>query len=245
MSQDPWKKAYRNSRSQRKADGGKPARRKKAHSVQLGFIFIVALPFIVGIGLVWYAWQHRGSLLPEYQEQIPQPVAERIDIPHRQVDLRLLDDGLGIGLRVFGSQGEVLRTTREWGVEWKLTALGSDRARLDTDGLRITAAGDVIESYELELDTIYNDEKWDPWVADLREANVEQQLNLREVQGDAELPKGKTIIELTGPTSLQYSGNWRHPAYELEFVDGWLEELRAGMAIGTATEGEDVTGQDG
>ena len=77
------------------------------------------------------------------------------------------------------------------------------------------------------------------------EANVEQQLDLREVQGNAELPKGKTIIELTGPTSLQYSGNWRHPAYELEFVDGWLEELRAGMAIGTATAGEDVTGQDG
>ncbi|MCB1216784.1 hypothetical protein KDL44_05290 [bacterium] len=245
MSQDPWKKAYRMNRSaqQRKADGNR--KRSRPHGVHLGFIFIVALPFIVGMGLVWYAWTHRGSLLPEYQEQLPEPLAGRINIPPRQVNLRLLDEGLGIGLCIFGSQGEVLRTTREWGVEWKLTALGSDRVRLETEGLRITAAGDVIEAYELDLDRIYYSADWEPWIADLREANVEQQLNLREVQGDAELPKGRTIIELTGPSSLQYSGNWRHPAYELEFVDGWLRELRAGMAVGPASDADSAAAPEG
>lgn len=245
MSQDPWKKAYRMSKGARKrpSGAGGSSLRSRPAGVPLVLTFLIALPLLVGIGMAWFAYANRGTLLPQYADELPEQVVSRIDIPPRQVDVLQLDEGLGIGLAVFGSQGEVVRSTSEWGLEWKLTTLGSGRVRLETDGLRMQAAGDVIESYELELDRVFGNEAWEPWFEDLRNANVEQQLNLREVQGAEELPKGRTILQLEGPRSVQYSGNWRHPAYELEFRDGWLEVLKAGMAIGTATEGEDIAGE--
>ncbi len=240
MSQDPWKKAYRMSKSAGGAKGkAAPGRLQRQTSIPLVIALLVLLPLAVGVAMFWFAWQNRGTLLPEYADELPQEIVNRIDIPPRQVDVLLIDEGLGIGLAVFGSQGEVLRNTREWGIEWSLTTLGAERFRLETEGLVITAAGDVIEGYVLELDSVYQNALWEPWFADLRRANVEQQLNLREVQGDADLLPGRTILELKGPKRVQYAGNWRQPAYELEFRDGWLEELRAGMAIGPATEAGD------
>ena len=238
MSQDPWKKAYRMSRANRdpRTSPGKPAQRRRETSVPLVLALIVLLPTIVGVGMFWYAWQHRGTLLPEYAAELPAEFVDRIDIPARQVSVDGLDSGLGIGLAIFGSQGEVVRTSSDWGLEWKLTTIGDGRVRLETSGLKISAAGDVIESYELDLAQVFTDPLWENWRAELQLANVEPQLNLREVQGDEELPSGRTILELASPKSLQYSGSWRHPAYELEFRDGWLRLLRGGMAIGSAVD---------
>lgn len=241
MSQDPWKKAYRQSRAARSLSGtpqGRPPRRGRESSIPLILGLIVMLPLLVGGGMFWYAWQNRGTLLPEYADELPAEIVNRIDIPPRRISVSTLDDGLGIGLAIFGSQGEVVRQTSEWGHEWKLTTLGQGHLRLETNGLRLSAAGDVIEGFEMDLPTVFDDPLWQDWLETLNRANVEPQLNLREVQGDPELLPGRTILELASPKSLQYSGSWRHPAYELEFKDGWLHLLRGGMAIGPAATDE-------
>jgi len=239
MSQDPWKKAYRLSRTARSgaaSPSGRPPRGGRESSVPLVLALIVLLPTIVVVGMFWYAWQHRGTLLPEYADELPGEIVNRIDIPLRHVSVDKLDSGMGMGLAIFGSQGEVVRSTSQQGLEWTLTTLGDGHLRLETSGLRIGAADDVIESFELDLATVFADPLWSGWLAGLREANVEPQLNLREVQGDQELTAGRTILELAGSQSLQYGGSWRHPAYELEFQDGWLRKVRAGMAIGSSVD---------
>jgi hypothetical protein len=248
MSQDPWKKAYRQSRAARSLSGapqGRPPRRDRESAAPLVIVLIVLLPLLVVGGMFWYAWQKRGTLLPEYADQLPAEVVNRIDIPARRVSVDMLDEGLGIGLAIFGSQGGVVRRTSEWGHEWKLTTLGQGHLRLETSGLRLSAAGDVIETYEIDLQAVFADPHWKPWLDELRRANLEPQLNLREVQGDAELIPGRTILELASPKSQQYSGNWRHPAYELEFQDGWLRSIRGGMAIGPAAPDESATAPPG
>lgn len=236
---DPWRKAYTLSRARTPADAlpgtrtGKPPPHLRPRRPFWPWLLLILLT--AGGAGGWYLWQQRGVLIPKYAGQLPAPVAKQVEqtpLPRQELDVPLLDGGLGIGLAIGGDYLNLIGATRDWDVEWKLTELGSGNSRATAPGLTVYSEQGRIRGYVLDIKDVFAAGEWQPWYKELLRAGLGPELNWRTATGDAEMPQGVTEHLLKGRGGYSWGGRDSNAAYTLYFRDGWLTRVEGGLLTG-------------
>jgi hypothetical protein len=234
MAQDPWKRAYQLQRLKHAGAPGTPppsAPRLRQPRPWLTVLLLILLMLALGGG-GYFAWLSRERWLPQAREELPAPVKEAVPVYRRSVDQGALEDGLGIRLAIFGNVHDLLAATRDWGVEWKLSSLGSNRARVSAPGVWARANGDAIEYYELDIAGVYASPCWKPWLPELRRAGLSPELSWEMLTGEQGV--GNQEYEYRGADSLQRPEGTVRQAFVLRFVDGYIRRVEGQVSFGPA-----------
>lgn len=235
MAQDPWKRAYQLQRlkqSSAPAVPPYPTAPPRQPRPWLTVVLLLLLMLALGGG-GYFAWLSREHWLPQAREELPAPVQEAVPVFRRGVDQGALEDGLGIRLAVFGNVHDMLAATRDWGVEWKLSSLGSDRARLSAPGVWARANANLIEYYELDITGVYASACWKPWLPQLQRAGLSPELSWEMLTGEKNA-EGNREYELRSADSIHRPEGTVRQAYILRFVDGYLRRVEGQVSFGPA-----------
>jgi hypothetical protein len=235
MAQDPWKRAYQLQRlKQTGAPAGPPpsAPRLRQPRPWLTVLLLLLLMLALGAG-GYFAWLSRERWLPQAREELPAPVQEAVPVYRRGVDQGALEDGLGIRLAVFGNVHDMLAATRDWNIEWKLSSLGSDRARVSAPGVWARANANVIEYYELDITGVYASLCWKKWLPELQRAGLSPELSWEMLTGEKN-GEGNQEYELRSADSLKRPEGTVRQAFVLRFVDGYLRRVEGQVSFGPA-----------
>ncbi len=248
MAQDPWKRAYQ---MQRLTQAGAPAGPEKPPPRRSRLNIALLILALLALGAAGYfAWLSRdrwsqllAQELPGMREKLPEPVREAVPVPLRQVDQGALETGLGIHLTVFASSYDLIAATREWGVEWRLTSMGGERARLSASGVKVYANAGIIESYDLDVAQVFAAPEWKPWHSQLRRAGISPELTWQLLTGeqDAAAAAGNLEYEYRNRHSVQRSEGTARQAFLLRFTDGYLRHVAGQISLGPAIPPGPVT----
>jgi hypothetical protein len=230
MAQDPWRRAYQLSRQKQAGDapqpGLDPARKPpRAPGFPWLRIVLLLLAFLGLGGLGAWAWLSRERWVPQVREKLPEPVKEAVPAPRVRVDRTALEDGLGIRLAVFGDYDELLAATREWKVDWRLTAMGPGRVRLEAPGVKAYAGPGGIESYIVNVPQVLITPCWKRWLPVLRKAGLSPELSWQALTGEQEPPSGAREYQYANSKAVQLGSEWARQAFVLRFEGGVLVRL--------------------
>ena len=239
MAQDPWRRAYQMQRLKQAgvetaATGRQPRPQRKAWQLT-----ILLLLLMLALGAAGYfAWLSREQWLPqagEIREELPAPLRDALPKPRHDIDQAALEQGLGINLAVFASPLDVIRATREWGLEWKLTATGADRTRLSAPGVKIDAQGDMIEFYDLDVPQVFAAPEWRQWLPALRLAGISPEMSWEMLTGEKPAA-GNLEYEYRNRETVQWKLGRVRQAYVLRFVNGYLRHVEGQISLGPMRE---------
>jgi len=231
MPKDPWQRANELSRLRESRPSGSsgslpPARR--------GPLFALLLLLVLGAGAAIF-WAYRDRVLTATrQTPLPVPVQEVVHrLDQHPPDIDALDRGLGIHLSIGGDYKEVISATRDWGIEWKLTAPGGGRLRLTTSGVEVSCENEKIRNYTVDLSAVFADPAWEAWAKQLKQAGYYPAQRYRDIAG----PEAADGQELWLHRSTPLSGSKDvHPAYRLRFKQGELVELLGAIEFASSAQ---------
>ncbi len=249
MAQDPWKRAHQIKRLRDQQAAGSspppggvsrgsgsmiPGRRSGGPAAAR---WVIVLVLIAGGVAAWY---YRDGWLPRLRQQVieeaPQPVKQAAEkIPEKQVQLdpELFDRGFGFGLSLGSDYLEMLAAMREHDPGWKVISTGGNNARLTAPGAEVGVVDGVVQTYELQIEPIFKDPAWEPWLSGFKEAQLSPALTYTSLTGGGELPQGESKYELSG-RSIRRSDGWISPVYILRFHDGYLRSIEMAMRFGVS-----------
>jgi hypothetical protein len=247
MAQDPWRRAYQMQRLKQAgapAAGEPPPPRRRSRTTAA---WLILLMLALGAG-GYCAWLSRdrwamqlARQLPGMREELPAPVRDVVPAPRRSVDQAALEEGLGLHLTVFANSYDLIAATRAWGVEWRLTSMGDERARMSAGGVKVYATGGVIEYYDIDVAEVYAAPAWKQWQPALRRAGISPELTwelLTGVQGPA---AGNQDYEYRSARSVRRPEGATRQAFILRFVDGRLRHVEGQISLGPAIPPGPVT----
>jgi len=233
MPLDPWKRAHILSRrADLRAAQVRPAHRRPSWRVVLAVVLCVAATAVLACGLA--LWQNRALWLGVVREELPAPVKHALPVPRTSVDIEALESGLGIELRQFGNYLDLVKATRDWNPGWEISASGSGHLRMVAPGLKVYVAGELIETYTLDLAVVYSAPCWRKWLPELRRAGITPQLTYTAFTGQEQAPAGELERVVEGRESVQGPEGWVHRAFGLHFEGGRLRSIDGRVAFGMA-----------
>ncbi len=237
MTHEPWKRAAQLSKVKRLGKNGgqgRPAPRI-VRRTSWGTI-IVLLLLIVLIGGFIAAWLMRGWWVPRYKDKLPGAVAGHVEEPRVYVDYRLLEEGLGADLKLFGDYLDLISTTRDWRDDWKVTQTGPDTLRLENTGIKVYVKDGVIDTYLVDVKVLFEDKKWGPWVKHWRDANLTPDLTWTAWSGSDSDAPGIVEEQYESSASIRRGDGWVHPVYVLTFRGNWLRRVEGRYNFGPAAD---------
>jgi hypothetical protein len=232
MPQEPWKRASQLQRAvpreAREAPAPPPLQPKRSG---WGFLLLL-IPLILVVMWFYYdsiqaEWFHLTGHEPRLHASL-KPASLQLPIGKPKavvVNADTLDEGLGIGLRVYDDYHTLLDKTKDRGLEWKFAA-AAKTLRMSAPGVTVYVENDLITAYTLKLGAIYAEPNWKWWQGDLKQAGLTENAKQEDVTGQA---TGGDRVSLYGSRTITMPSGWANPAYELDFEHGVLTEVHAGI----------------
>lgn len=237
MAREPWKRAAQLSRARQgkipaKQTGGMHLQRHRPSLPRIIGLVLLALIIVGGAGL----WFFRGWWIPRYRDSLPDVVAQGLREPQVYPDFMALELGMDAKLIVFGDYLDLIKATRDWHTDWEIKQTGPTTLFLEADGLSVNVLNGQIETYMLDLDRIFAEEKWQGWLPSWREANLTPDLTYTALTGEQDAPPGLAEYTYTSKTSVKHGGSWVKPEWVLHFHNGWLKRIESRYQIGAGID---------
>jgi hypothetical protein len=234
VSREPWKRAAQLSRLQQRRKPGPSRPGRTPGSFNFGACALIAgLVLLVAVALT--AWLSRNWWIPRYRDRLPEVVAESVKEPRVYPDFVALEQGMGAGLVVFGDYTDLIAGTRDWRTDWQVTQTGPENLRLEATGIRVYIRGGMIETYNIDLQALLEDEQWAGWRPAWERAGLTPDLTWPAYSGEQEMPGGLQEDIVVSDKAVKHGANWVRPAWALQFHNGWLRRIEARIEFGAST----------
>jgi len=198
------------------------------------------LTLILVIGGTAALYFTRGLWLPRYSEELPRPVVDVVkDVapePRRDVDWRALERGLGADLIPFTDYLLFVGKLGDWNVTPRLVETGGGTWQVRAPGMVVYVQQGVIFTYNIDLEHVFRDDRWEQWWPALKDANLSTDLTWTALTGESEMPTGATRHSYRSDRSTHLADGWVYPVYTLHFQDGWLRQIELEVEFGVSDE---------
>jgi hypothetical protein len=161
----------------------------------------------------------RGALPPVFRLQQSLKVA--ISGP---LDLAVLDDGLGISLRIGGDAAAMTAAAQSLGIYFNAQDIGSGRGLIRRKGASVSTRDGIITNFELDLSELAADTAAKRWVKVLNTLGIGTLAQSEDFDGHEAGETG--IITQDFPETLNFDGVSFSPHYKLSFEQGRLTDIR-------------------
>jgi hypothetical protein len=237
MAQDPWKRAYELSKlapQQPQAEAPQPQRR---WPLVLGLIVVMLCLASLGAYLLGYVPLGKDASGPPETLAQTLPVLPGIRPGPIELDVDFIDTGLGIGLALHEDYLDLLSATRDWGVPWEVKTTSPATLRVTAHGVTVFVRDGMIETFELDLQEIYDGgpagkpEMWKAWVPELQQAGLIPGTDYERYAGTGGGSE-QSMKYVHGRRTVQSTTGWVHPVYALTFVRSKLRGFKGGQKFG-------------